>query len=155
MRALLEAAREFRERARKPEVIEELWAQLLREAADVVEAGLHDLLCLGQLRALLRARVGGQSLELEQYGGHRLPDLIVQAAGEPLSLLFLRLQGVRTGVPAFFLQPLEHPVEGSFERADLATLSTGRRWPPRRTSAASIRSASRRAAGTDAAGEDR
>ena len=120
VRALLEATGKFRERAGKPEVVEEFGAQFLRETAHVVEAGLHDLLGLGQLRALLRARVGGQSLELEQDGGHRLSDLVVQAAGEPLALLLLSLQGVGTGVAAFLLQPLEHPVEGLFERADLA-----------------------------------
>ena len=120
VRALLEATGKFRERAGKPEVIEEFGAQLLGEAAHVVEARLHDLLRLGQLRALLRVRVGGQSLELEQDGGHRLSDLVVQAAGEPLALLFLRLEGVRAGVAAFLLQPVEHPVEGLFKRADLA-----------------------------------
>jgi hypothetical protein len=72
------------------------------------------------LGALLGGRAGGHPLELEQHRGHRLPDLIVQAAGEPLPLLLLRLQGICAGVAALRFQPLEHRVEGPFERADLA-----------------------------------
>jgi len=71
------------------------------------------------LRSLLWGCVGGEAFELEQHGGHRLADLVVQTAREPLALLFLGLQGTRTSIPPLRLQPLQHPVVRPLERADL------------------------------------
>ena len=73
-------------------MIKDLRTQLLRGSADVFEARLYGRLRFGECRALLRRRVVCEALEQEEHAGHRLTDLVVQAARDPLPLFFLRVQ---------------------------------------------------------------
>ena len=101
-------------------MVENLRTELLRQAADVIEARLHDLLRLVELSLLFRGRGCSESLELEENGGHRLADLVVQAAREALTLRFLCLERVRAGIATLLGEPLEHHVERPFQATDLA-----------------------------------
>ena len=71
-------------------MIEQLGTEFLREPANVVEASLRDLLCHRQLSLLFRARAGREPFQLQRHGRHRLADLVVKTARDPLPLLLLR-----------------------------------------------------------------
>ena len=79
-------------------MVEDLGTQLLRGTADVVEARLDGRLCVAECDALLWCRIPGEALELEEHAGHRLADLVVETARDPLPLFFLRVQRSRSGL---------------------------------------------------------
>ena len=127
-RSPCERAREVVEGACESEVVERLGAQLLGDPANLFEVGADCFLCFLERASLCGRRISAELLQEEEDAGHRLADLVVEAAGDSLSLLFSGLQGTRAGLATLGLQAFEHAVERSLERADLA--GAGRRDRP-------------------------
>src|SRR6478609_6795274 len=101
-------------------MVEDLRTQLLRGSADVFKARLYRRLRFGESRPLLWRRVVCEAPEQEKHPGHRLTDLVVKAARDPLSFFFLRVQCSCARLAPLGLKPFHHRVEGALERADLA-----------------------------------
>src|SRR4051794_7375373 len=120
-----ERACEVCERAGEVEMVKDLRAQLLRRSPDVFEARLYCRLRFAECHALLRRRVSCDALEQEEHAGHRLADLVVEAARDPLPLFFLGVQCSCAGLTSLRLEAFHHPVEGLLERADLAAAVDG------------------------------
>jgi hypothetical protein len=79
---------------------------------------------LGSARALAQQRPGvvavdGAAAQLEQQGGQRLADLVVQLGGQPPALALLGAHGAPRAVAALALEAIEHVVEGGRQVADL------------------------------------
>jgi hypothetical protein len=92
-----ERARQFRQGAREPKLLEHLRPKITGDPPHLVQRPAHGLLRLFDLEAVLRLRAG-QGVELEQHPGQRLSDFVVQAAGDPQPLRLLSLPpAVRRG----------------------------------------------------------
>ena len=97
-----------------------------------------------QLVAHRRRRVVGDPLEVEQHGGQRLADLVVQLLGDAAPLALLRGQRAGAAGGPLGLQPVEHGVEGGDQLGDRrvsghgrtrARAAAGRSWPSRGSAA--------------------
>jgi nucleotide-binding universal stress UspA family protein len=107
------------QRGLQPELVERLRPQPSRDAADVLGAAPCLLAQLLEIDAERRRATAGNGLAAQHEPGERLPDLIVQLAGDPPALALLGAQRPQRALAALVLQAIEHVVERVRQRDDL------------------------------------
>ena len=70
-----------------------------------------------------------ERVELEQDAGQHLADLVVEAAGDPQPLGFLRRERAAAALATLGLEPVEHLVEGADDFHDLDSAPLGQSLP--------------------------
>jgi hypothetical protein len=120
VRASRKCAREIVDGTCKAEVVEGLGAQFLRDSANLVEVRANRFLCFLERSSLGRGSVLSELLQEQEHAGHRLPNLVMEPARDPLPFVLSSLQRPGAGLATFGFEALDHPIEGSLERADFA-----------------------------------